>query len=192
MHSLLHLADDAKNMNCPLTYLTAFPFENVLGKLKKMIRSGNRPLAQVCRRLHERFNVDFKKPKLPPSINILKAGSVDPNGLQLITKLKYKGLIISKKSPNNGVLLSNGTILQIKNMYKRRDENIIKIQGNVLSIKRSIYAYPCDSSIFKMWRVKKTQIIKVRSVKSIHRKMLILNINDANTEKIYAVSLVHE
>ena len=121
-----------------------------------MIRSGNRPLAQVCRRLHERFYMDFKKPKLPPTINILKAGYVDPNGLQLITKLIYKGLIISKKSPNNGVLLSNETILQIKNMYKRRDENIIEIQGNILSIKRSIYAYPCDSSIIKMWRVKKT------------------------------------
>ena len=39
---------------------------------------------------------------------------------------------------------------------------------------------------------KKTQIIKMRTVESIHRKLLITNINDANTEKIYAESLIYE
>lgn len=54
-HSLVHLTDDAINMRCSLSEITAFPFENVLGKIKSLIRSGNRPLAQLCRRIHERF-----------------------------------------------------------------------------------------------------------------------------------------
>lgn len=60
MHNLIHLADDVKNMECPLSNVTAFPFENCLGKIKKLLRSGNRPLAQICRRLQEIYLIDIK------------------------------------------------------------------------------------------------------------------------------------
>lgn len=52
-HHLIHLADDPKNMKCDISNYTAFPFESFLGKLKKYVRTPNKPLAQVCRRLHE-------------------------------------------------------------------------------------------------------------------------------------------
>lgn len=48
MHYLTHLADDVQNMKCSLSEFTAFPFENMLRKMKKMFRNGNRPLAQLC------------------------------------------------------------------------------------------------------------------------------------------------
>nr|AKD28091.1 hypothetical protein [Glypta fumiferanae] len=35
MHNLIHLADDVKTTGCSLSHLTTFPFENLLGKLKK-------------------------------------------------------------------------------------------------------------------------------------------------------------
>ena len=53
MHSLIHLADDAKNMNCPLMYLTAFPFKNLLGQLKKWFA--------VRTNLWNRYAVDYTK-----------------------------------------------------------------------------------------------------------------------------------
>ena len=53
-HNLLHLADDVRNMDCSLSQITAFPFENVLGKIKRrLLRTSYRLLVQVCRRLHE-------------------------------------------------------------------------------------------------------------------------------------------
>lgn len=36
LHSLIHTADDVKNMECSLSKITAFPFENVLGKIQKI------------------------------------------------------------------------------------------------------------------------------------------------------------
>jgi len=49
MHSLIHIADDIQYMNCPMSNITAYPFENALEKIKKMIRQGNKPLSQLCR-----------------------------------------------------------------------------------------------------------------------------------------------
>ena len=36
VHHLLHVADDVKFMKCSLSFITAFPFENPLGKYKSI------------------------------------------------------------------------------------------------------------------------------------------------------------
>lgn len=68
MHNLIHLADDVTNMGCSLSFLTAFPFESMLGSFKKMVRSGSRPLAQICRRLSVSIDTDYQKAQLLPDI----------------------------------------------------------------------------------------------------------------------------
>ena len=55
MHSLNHLSEDVWYSNCCLSDITAFSFESYLGKLKKYLRSGNKPLSQLCRRLDEEY-----------------------------------------------------------------------------------------------------------------------------------------
>lgn len=54
VHYLIHLADDVRNMNSALINISAYSFENCLGMIKKVLRSPNRPLAQLCRRIHEK------------------------------------------------------------------------------------------------------------------------------------------
>ena len=49
VHSLLHIADDAKELD----EFSAFPFENHLHHIKKLVRSGRRPLVQIVKRLSE-------------------------------------------------------------------------------------------------------------------------------------------
>lgn len=53
IYNLIHLADDVRNMNSTLINISAYSFENCLGMIKKVLCSPNRPLAQLCRRLHE-------------------------------------------------------------------------------------------------------------------------------------------
>lgn len=48
VHSLVHLAADVKQLGC-LDELSAFVFENKLGRLKKLVRKPQQPIQQVLR-----------------------------------------------------------------------------------------------------------------------------------------------
>lgn len=50
---MIHIVDDVEHFQCTLDRISAFPYESMLGKMRKIIRTANRPLAQVCRRMHE-------------------------------------------------------------------------------------------------------------------------------------------
>ena len=52
VHALIHLVDDLQEERS-LNDINAFPFENYLQSLKKMVRNGNNPIAQVAKRLHQ-------------------------------------------------------------------------------------------------------------------------------------------
>lgn len=52
-HCINHLVEDAINRNENLEDMNCFMFEDYLGQLKELIRTPNKPLAQVCKRLSE-------------------------------------------------------------------------------------------------------------------------------------------
>lgn len=53
IHTLLHLHEDVSHFHCSLNNISAFPFENHLQSIKRMVRCGNNPIAQVTKRLAE-------------------------------------------------------------------------------------------------------------------------------------------
>lgn len=55
VHGLVHISNDVKQHG-NLDEFSAFPFENYLGKLKKLVRKPDNPLAQIIRRLSETDN----------------------------------------------------------------------------------------------------------------------------------------
>lgn len=59
VHNLCHLVDDVERFG-ELDTFSAYPFESMLGKIKTIIRQGNRPLAQVAKRIVEGFTVFAK------------------------------------------------------------------------------------------------------------------------------------
>lgn len=52
IHGLVHLSEDVK-IHGNLDTISGFPFENFLGKLKKLVRGPCNPLTQVMRRLSD-------------------------------------------------------------------------------------------------------------------------------------------
>lgn len=52
-HYIIHLADDVEQTKTNLCAISAFPFENCLGKIKRLIVGRNNPLAQLVRRMSE-------------------------------------------------------------------------------------------------------------------------------------------
>lgn len=53
VHSLIHLADDWQVYGTSLIPILAFPFENFLGRMKKLVRNAANPIVQVAKRLSE-------------------------------------------------------------------------------------------------------------------------------------------
>ena len=61
-HLMLHIADDAEEFGS-LDECSAFPYENCLQKIKKLVRSGSSPLVQVAKRLSEHTTFAVPKPR---------------------------------------------------------------------------------------------------------------------------------
>ncbi|GAB0086309.1 uncharacterized protein DMENIID0001_003440 [Sergentomyia squamirostris] len=62
LHNLIHVMDDVKHLG-PLPEISTYPFENRLSYIKKMVHTGNLPLAQLSRRLIERTYTKRSKGK---------------------------------------------------------------------------------------------------------------------------------
>ena len=72
VHGLIHLVDDLQ-FDCSLNDISAFPFENYLQRLKKLVRNGNNPVVQVSKRLLE-----------------LEKANVYPHGKKIYTKISTR------------------------------------------------------------------------------------------------------
>ena len=96
VHSLIHIASDAV-LYKGLDNCSAFPYENYLHHLKRLVRSGRHPLVQLVKRLGELDNFKF----------------VD----------KHKQHKISLKRPNNAYILSNSSCCEVVDVSKEVDES---------------------------------------------------------------------
>ena len=188
-HHLIHLSDDVQAMGCSVSKITAFPFENLLGKIKRrFLRSSNRCLAQVCRRFHEEdVRNKSKKQTLPPEVEVLRKVR------DKILQIKYKQNVISTASPNNTVLLENNVVLEVKEILSTEDS--FQIKGNIWKQKKSLFKYPFDSKHLQMWQLESepSRNVHTHSLASVQQKMLKLNINfeENGREKIYVIPLLH-
>ena len=71
VHNLLHLHEDVRYFDCSLNELSAFPFENHLQTVKKLVRKAQNPIAQIVKRQYEvarqNIRLECKMPKLKVS-----------------------------------------------------------------------------------------------------------------------------
>lgn len=67
VYSLIHLSDEC-DIHGPLDRFSAFLFENYIGKLKKLIRSPRKLLAQMVRRISELNHIQTFENRVSPSI----------------------------------------------------------------------------------------------------------------------------
>lgn len=200
MHSLIHLADDVKHFNCPLTDISAFPFENTLGKIKRYLESGNKPLAQLIRRLEEEFQFSDPKPAKPLKCKVLKAKlNKHREEIVQIQRLQYKDCELSTTSPNNVVLLENNDVLQISSMYSSTNTNQadkIQIKGRKLNVLAPGLTYPEGCSNLDIYEVDLSQKsdTTIESIASkISCKMVLLTIVELPGEvgNSYVLSMLH-
>lgn len=151
IHNLVHIADDVLNMGCSLSRINCFPFENTLGKIKRTLRTAVKPLAQICRREHERTQLK-KQISLPSEFKIhnFKIN----NSTLCITKLTINFFTeITIKAPNNIVLSNNGYVMKIETMYgSEAMTSAIFICGKVWMSKKKVYFFLKNRLLLKCGR----------------------------------------
>ncbi|KAJ8682882.1 hypothetical protein QAD02_018674 [Eretmocerus hayati] len=155
-HSLAHVADDVENMECPASFFTAFPFENELGECKRFIRSGNRPLGQICTKVDRDLEFNFKKATINTELQILKSKQIDY--LFHVQKLKFKNYQFSIKKPDNIIWFKDGSIVEIKSMITSslsNDPTRLFVIGEQIEILKPASSYPTCSSLLGEYSVKR-------------------------------------
>ncbi|XP_074113758.1 uncharacterized protein LOC141536876 [Cotesia typhae] len=194
IHSVYHLADDVAYMQCCLSGMSSYSFENLLGKIKKLLRSGNKPLAQLCCRFNEISTSMCPKPKLSETIEIVKEFKDDDIDEVIIKRIKLKNVLLTTKAPNNTVLLENNEIFEIHKIFRFSMDNSIltKISGKILKKKKPLFTYPCNSEHLEMWKVSaKSKIMATYKVTQIAKKMLCIDLSSDGNEKLYVMPLLH-
>jgi hypothetical protein len=154
VHNLIHLAADVKQLGC-LDKFAAFPFENKLGELKKMVRKPQQPIQQVLKRLDEQQSYRTKEGcviveqlKCEHNRGPVLAGYT---GCLQYKQLKTTKWTISLTTGNDCVILKNGIPVLVKNIVKTKESFtfLICVKFKVLL---DAFSYPLAStklSIFK-------------------------------------------
>ncbi|XP_073669952.1 uncharacterized protein [Paramisgurnus dabryanus] len=155
VHSLVHLAQDVRQHGC-LDNISAFPYENHLQKLKKLVRKPQRPLAQMVRRLSEQNQqnqiidktlVSLKKPHfVGPVPNELASRKVKGQYSQMVSN---KWTI--KVSTGNNIFAIAGDICQIDNIVECHDG--IYLVYRRFSDKSIFFTYPFSSDFLNIYSV---------------------------------------
>lgn len=194
-HYLLHLADDVKNNNYTLNNISAFPFESKLSSIRRTLRTANKPLAQICRRMYEQ-NYIIDKPVIPKQFEIISLKK--NNNEQVIIKLRYKNIILTTKQPNDIIMLNDGIIVKITNFEcASENEDEIQLTGFKWIPKKPIFNYPTSSAHLGMWQLNTKMSSDTIQFKLSHilQKMVLMRIpykkQNLQFEKIYVIPLIH-
>ena len=157
VHCLIHLPDDVRPFGA-LDGISAFPFENYLRSVKKLIRKLSLPLEQVIRRVSEKslslFPIRIEKKEHPFCKYEHNSGPlIWP---ELFNAIQYKSVelksfIFSLTENNNCVLLNNSKVGILQNILKRDLDifTVVKLFQNA----NSFYEYPLDSKKLNAFKV---------------------------------------
>ena len=185
VHCLTHLAEDAKKYGA-LDNISAFPYENFLGKIKKMVRKPQNPLSQIVRRIGEKQRRDENK-------MLSRNGSSDqlvhkkphlagPLPKDYSTCIQYKEChgkdIFIACSEGDNCFEVNGTIVVVENILQSsQGETYFIIEE--FDRTESFFHYPIDSLCLRIALVSKLSgRLGVVTASKLSKKMVLLPFKD--------------
>jgi len=145
VHSMVHLPEEAMAFGS-LDACSAFPFENYLGKLKRLVRSGKQPLTQVVKRLKEMskspLSVEASEPKF--------------------------------KRPNNAFILDEGKCCEAIE-ERESDDGCQMMLCKLFEKTQPLFGDPCDSRILGCFKVQSSHaVMKLIPKRQLTRKAIMV------------------
>lgn len=174
VHNLLHLTDDVKRYGSLDTF-SAFPFENHMRVIKKLIRKAENPLAQLHNRISERScanitnNMQSKKCESADIPLLVRPDNkrLPQNCIKSHKQMNFKNFVLKTDYANNVCYLKDGSVFSIKHIgYKN---NVAVVLGKKYCLEPSPI-YPFDSGHMKIFIGKKENNIQLIPGTDIHVK----------------------
>lgn len=190
VHSLIHLAQDARRFG-PLDNVSCFPFENFLGKLKKMVKRPQNPVQQIVRRVNERHKVRRRKctDANEKHYRCHPTGPV-PSGYENCLPYKDyrdKDTFISCSAGNN-CFEHSGRVALVKNILQSPSGRTYVV-CQYFDKYKPFFDHPLDSSCLGIKMVSGlTDQLQVLSVTDVARKIILLPFRDC----FVALPLLHD
>ncbi len=156
VHAMLHLGEDVRNFQCSLNFLSAFPFENFLYGLKRLVRNGPNPLVQAVKHYEEMKQLGQKQ--------------------QIKTEIKITS--VSDSIKDSCIMLTDRNFAVVKSIFST------SLECDVYPSKkgRPIFTKPCSSKLISVMQFKQNDALigKIIPKSDILCKAICLPSNDGN------------
>ncbi|KAK4881065.1 hypothetical protein RN001_004384 [Aquatica leii] len=182
VHSLCHLKEDVQ-LYGPLDEFSAFPFENFLGRLKRLKKSTVHPLVEIYNRIvelnytHPSYDLDDK---IRLKIEHLTGPVIDRNG----SYSQFKKLLLNNmtlmtcylSAADSYCMTKTNKVIQIHNFITDTSKsNEIFIIGKEFLTYRSLYVYPFESNKLQIYSVSDlNKNLSIWSVEDVTAKCIVL------------------
>ena len=162
VHSMIHLADEVAEYGS-LDACSAFPFENYMQKLKRLVHSGKNPLVQIAKRLSESTAT-----------------------VQLSHHPK-----ICLRRPDNAFILSDSACCEVvEKLSNVNDNGDEQFSCRVYQRTDALFANPCDSRLIGVFQVnQRWTTIKVLSSHDLTKKAIKVELG---CNKIVFMAILHQ
>lgn len=164
VHSLVHIGEDVEEHG-HLDLFCAFPFENYMQKLKKMVHSGKSPLVQIVKRVFEMEST---------------------SNCQLANLIKK----VTHRRPNNGFILTDQSCCEIVQKTNQEDnEGYEMFLCRVYRRPTYLFQQPCDSRLIGVMKChQQDSVMKRISRKNLHRQAIMI----PNDHNIVFLAVLHD
>lgn len=163
VHMMVHLAAEAKQYGS-LDACSAFPFENYIQKLKRMVRSGRNPLAQITKQLGEIENQS--------------------------QVLSIQASVMKVKRPSDAYVLDENSCCEVIETSPKKDEYGEPVYiCRVFSQTVLMFTSPCNSKLIGCFRGQASRNIRNIPRKRLNRRAILV---ERAQNKYIFMAVLHE
>lgn len=190
IHNLCHLTDDVEKYG-PIDGFSAFPFENYLGSLKRLLRKPNCALIQVINRIYEQKHSKSEKKKIKYPYTMLQHsdGPLHNNvSCRQFRALYLETFCVRLNSANQGIMVNN-KVGKVVNIVQYENDPDTYIIYKLYEHYDDLFAYPRKSGSLGIYVVaQESKTLRLCSYKAIQKKYVLL---PHKKDKIAALPLIH-
>lgn len=158
MHNLAHIVDEVERFG-ELESFSAYPFENQLGKMKRLLRNGYRPLAQIAKRMTEDsrctmdsdeiYKAEKKDMVLSKRVKVWEVpdhlkSSIEANSL-FYGKIEMKEFSLGTDPANCWFLTTKNEIVCVTNIIHRTTDCNLQLCCTEIDEKFNFFIIPIES-----------------------------------------------